>query len=154
MNSDMVFQGLAFFALIGAVGAGILVFQLKRRLNKFFAGSEAKDLESMLAELGKRVRENEDSFKNLRNDVARIDVMAEHAVQKVGMLRYNPFGDVGSDQSFALALLDHMDNGVVLSSLYAREGTRVYAKSVVKGESKYHLSDEEKEVIQRAINDE
>ena len=154
MNSDMVFQGLAFFALIGAVGAGILVFQLKRRLNKFFAGSEAKDLESMLAELGKRVRENEDSFKNLRNDVARIDVMAEHALQKVGMLRYNPFGDVGSDQSFALALLDHMDNGVVLSSLYAREGTRVYAKSVVKGESKYHLSDEEKEVIQRAINDE
>lgn len=154
MGSDIVFQGLALLALAVSVGVGVLVFQLKRRLNDFFAGSEAKDLESMLAGLGKRLRENEDSFKNLRNDVARIDVMAEHAIQKVGILRYNPFGDVGGDQSFVLALLDHADNGMVLSSLYSREGSRVYLKAIVKAESKHHLSAEEQEAIRRAMHDE
>lgn len=150
MENDLIFQGLALLAVIAAVGLGVLVLKLKKRLDEFFAGSEARDLESMLAELGKRARDNEDAFKDLRNDVARIDVMAENAVQKVGILRYNPFGDVGSDQSFAIALLDHHDNGMVISSLYSREGTRMYAKAIVKGESKGHLSDEEKEAIRRA----
>ena len=143
--SNIAFQGLAILALLIAGVTGFLVLTLKRRLDMFFQGSGAD------AELGKRLRENEEDFKSLRDDVARIDVMAEHAVQKLGVIRYNPFGDVGSDQSFALALLDHADNGAILSSLYSREGTRIYVKPIVKGESKHHLSNEEQEAIRRAI---
>ena len=149
--SNIAFQGLAILALLIAGVTGFLVLTLKRRLDMFFQGSGADDLESVVAELGKRLRENEEDFKSLRDDVARIDVMAEHAVQKLGVIRYNPFGDVGSDQSFALALLDHADNGAILSSLYSREGTRIYVKPIVKGESKHHLSNEEQEAIRRAI---
>ncbi|MBI4134320.1 MAG: DUF4446 family protein [Candidatus Terrybacteria bacterium] len=145
--SELVALAAVFFA--GA--AAVLVFRLSRRLDAFFHGGKAEDLESIIAEVGKRLRATEDEFKRLRNDVARIDVMAGNSVQKVGVVRFNPFEDVGGDQSFAIALLDFEDNGAVLSSLYTREGTRVYAKQVVKGQSRHHLSHEEEEAIRRAI---
>jgi len=72
-------------------------------------------------------------------------------VQKVGVVRFNPFKDIGGDQSFSIALLDEEDNGLVITSLYGREGNRVYAKPIEGGQSKYQLSDEEKEAISRAI---
>lgn len=142
---------LALVAVLIAAASAAMTFQLTRRLGVFFQGGKAEDLESVIAELGKRLRDNEEHFKQLRNDVARIDVMAGNAVQKVGVIRFNPFEEVGGDQSFAAALLDSEDNGVVLSSLYTREGTRVYAKPIVRGESKYHLSAEEREAIRRAL---
>lgn len=145
------FDFLAIAAALLAIGGATVAFRLSRRLDAFFRGGKAEDLESVIAEIGKRLRENEEHFKQLRNDVARIDVMAGNAVQKVGVMRFNPFEEVGGDQSFAAALLDSEDNGVVLSSLYTREGTRMYAKPIVKGESKYHLSAEEREVIRRAL---
>ncbi len=74
------------------------------------------------------------------------------SVQKVGVVRFNPFKDTGGDQSFIIALLDSNNKGVVLSSLYTREGTRVYTKPIEKGGSTYHLSKEEKEAIAKAIS--
>lgn len=142
---------MALLAIFVAGAAAIFAFRLGRRLDAFFQGGKAEDLESIIAEVGKRLRATEDEFKRLRNDVARIDVMAGNSVQKVGVVRFNPFEDVGGDQSFAVALLDSEDNGAVLSSLYTREGTRVYAKQVVRGQSRHHLSREEEEAIRRAI---
>ena len=150
MNDPLLF-GLAVIALLAALGSGVLVFRLSQRLDAFFRGGQAQDLEGVIGEVTKRLRDTEEEFKNLRNDVARIDVMAGNAVQKVGVVRYNPFQDVGGDQSFALALLDSQDNGTVISSLFTREGTRVYAKPIVKGQSKHHLSREEEEAIRRAL---
>lgn len=151
MASETIFQVLAAVAFLAASVLAFFVFRFSRRLEVFFSGGKAKDLESVMAELGKRLRDVEGDFKELRNDVARIDVMAEHSVQKVGVVRFNPFGEVGGDQSFAVALLDSEDNGVVFSSLYAREGSRVYAKPIVKGQSKHRLSDEEQEAIRQAL---
>ncbi len=70
--------------------------------------------------------------------------------QKFGVVRFNPFKDVGGDQSFSIALLDANDNGFVVTSLYSRAENRVYAKPVAAGKSKYQLSEEEKEAIARA----
>jgi hypothetical protein len=70
------------------------------------------------------------------------------------VLRYNPFDNVGGDQSFSIALLDANNNGFVITSLYAREGTRVFAKPIKNGESEFPLSEEEKEAINRAISSE
>lgn len=145
---------LAAVAFFVAVVATLIVFRFSKRLDTFFHGGQAKDLESIIGEIGKRLRDTEEEFKRLRNDVARVDVMAGNAIQKVGVLRFNPFEDVGGDQSFAAALLDSEDNGVIISSLYTREGTRVYAKPLVKGQSKYHLSREEEEAIRRALSNE
>src|SRR3989344_5821662 len=71
-------------------------------------------------------------------------------VQRVGLVRFNPFSETGGDQSFALALLNGKDNGVVLLSLHGREGTRVYVKPVKDGESTYELSKEERQAIEEA----
>ena len=142
---------LAVLALIFSCGAILLVFMLKQRFNDFFNVGKGEGLEGVLAEQGKKTRDMAEDLKKLRNDVARIDIMAEASVQKVGMVRFNPFDDTGGDQSFAVAMLDSADNGIAVSSLHSREGTRVYAKQIIKGESRNHLTDEEKEAIRRAI---
>lgn len=72
--------------------------------------------------------------------------------QKIGIVRYNAFKDTGSDLSFSLAILDAHNNGVVLNGIYARDSSNIYAKPVENGESKYVLSNEEKEAIYKAMN--
>lgn len=72
-------------------------------------------------------------------------------IQKIGLIRFNPFKDTGGDQSFILSLVDGKDTGVIISGLYSRSGTRWYAKRVVKGKSLEHeLSDEEKMALKEA----
>jgi len=72
-------------------------------------------------------------------------------IQKIGLVRFNPFKDTGGDQSFILSLIDGNDTGVIISGLYARSGTRWYAKKVVNGKSAEHaLSDEEKRALREA----
>jgi hypothetical protein len=72
------------------------------------------------------------------------------AIQRVGLVRFNPFEDTGGNQSFAVALLDANDDGLVVSSLHARQGTRIYAKAVARGRPEAALSDEEAEALRRA----
>jgi hypothetical protein len=80
-----------------------------------------------------------------------IEKQQQFHIQKIGLLRFNPFKDTGGDQSFILALLDSQDTGVVITALYSRSGTRWYAKRVKKGKGLDHeLSDEEKRSLQIA----
>lgn len=76
----------------------------------------------------------------------------ERSVQHVGLVRFNPFEDTGSDQSFAIALLDDRRDGVIISSLHARANTRVYAKRIVGGTSTHQLSDEETDALRAALD--
>lgn len=70
------------------------------------------------------------------------------SIHKIGLLRFNPFREIGGDQSFSLALLDDENSGAIISSLYSREGVRIYAKSIQKGQTaKYPLTEEEKHAI-------
>ena len=80
-----------------------------------------------------------------------VETRSRGSLQHVGMVRFNPFEDTGSDQSFAIALLDDRRDGIVLSSLHGRGQTRVFAKPVEGGESKHQLSDEEAQAIRVAI---
>lgn len=80
-----------------------------------------------------------------------LDESGQLHIQKVGLLRFNPFKDTGGDQSFVLALVDGNDTGIVISGLYARSGTRWYAKKIVSGKGVgYELSEEEKKAIKEA----
>ena len=91
----------------------------------------------------KDIKALEKELKNLTNDVVL-------HVQKVGLVRFNPFDELGGEHSFSLALLDGKDTGFVLTGLHTRERTRVYIKPVKKGKSKQSLSDEEKKVLEKA----
>jgi hypothetical protein len=80
-----------------------------------------------------------------------LEARSRGSLQHIGMVRFNPFEDTGSDQSFAIALLDDRRDGIVLSSLHGRGQTRVFAKPVEGGESKHQLSDEEAQAIRIAV---
>ena len=100
-----------------------------------------------------RVERVEKQNAEIRNLIETIDTNMDNCIQKIGMVRYNAFKDTGSDLSFALAMLDEKNNGVVLNGIYSREMSNIYAKPVEKGKSKYTLSEEEQQAIQKAIED-
>ncbi|OGZ33520.1 MAG: hypothetical protein A2Y98_01115 [Candidatus Portnoybacteria bacterium RBG_19FT_COMBO_36_7] len=126
------------------------IWQLKKKLKMLFHGGKAQDLEGVIFEQIKRLRETERGMREINKFVQYLEKMAFKSVQKVGVVRFNPFSETGSDQSFCVAFLDLGDNGVTISGLFTREGTRLYVKPLTDGESKYPLSSEEKEAIEVA----
>jgi hypothetical protein len=80
-----------------------------------------------------------------------IEARSQRSLQHIGMVRFNPFEDTGSDQSFAIALLDDRRDGIVISSLHGRANTRIFAKPVTDGTSEHNLSDEEAQAIRVAV---
>jgi len=97
-------------------------------------------------------RNLEKSFEKLSEGLENLKKESRFSIQKIGIVRFNPFSEVGSDQSFSIALLNGNNDGVVITSIYAREGNRVYGKSIKNGASKYSLSDEEKKAISKAMS--
>ena len=97
------------------------------------------------------------SFKDLKKDFQKVSSELEElkkknhfALQKTGIVRFNPYKDIGGDQSFSIALLNEKDNGFIITSLYGREGNRIYAKPVKNGTSDYSLSKEEQVALDKA----
>jgi hypothetical protein len=116
-----------------------------------FSGKEAKDLESIILAHTKEISELDKEIQELFEISNKIHALAQRSIHKVGIVRFNPFKDIGGDQSFALALLDGKNSGLVISSLHTREGTRIYSKPIIQGESgKYTLTEEEKSAIKTA----
>lgn len=103
-------------------------------------------------EMQRRIEELEKRVQELQSDLEGYKEMMRSALTSVGIIRFNPFHEVGSDQSFSVALLDQEQNGFVLTSHYLQEANRVYAKPIKKGKSEYPLSQEEQEAIERALN--
>lgn len=126
--------------------------KLKNKYNKFMkkignGKNIEEDLENYMYRVERVERQNAEIIsycKNLDDEVAK-------CIQKVGMVRYSAFKDTGSDLSFAVAMLDENNDGVVFNGIYSREMSNIYAKPVKKGVSEYTLSEEEREAIRRAI---
>jgi cell division protein FtsL len=126
------------------------LWQVKRKLKTFFNGKKATDLEGVLFEEIKRLKKAEKDIEQLFNSSKILKKMASQSIQKIGIVRFNPFKETGGNQSFAIALLDSKDNGLVISSLFTRQGTRIYSKPIEAGQSKYSLSKEEIEALGKA----
>jgi len=118
----------------------------------FLRGKKVIDVEEVVESQTKIIKEIKKDIKTLSQWNSELQKISDISITKVGVVRFNPFKDTGGDQSFAIALLDSNNNGLVLSSLYTREGTRVYTKPIEKEISNYNLSDEEKEAIEKAIH--
>jgi len=108
---------------------------------------EPESLKGVLKEL-KTLKNN---FSGLAKDLKELKIESRSHFKRIGFVRYNPFTGVGGDQSFSLALLDDYNNGIIITSLFSREGNRVYSKIIEKGVSPHVLSDEEKQAIKEAI---
>jgi len=125
---------------------------IKKKSEVFFQGKEGKNLEDLIIKNSCDIKDLDKEIQELYNISNKIHNLSLRSVHKFGVVRFNPFGDIGGDQSFCAAFLDGKNNGLVISSLHTKEGTRVYSKPVVKGESdKYQLTEEEKRVIKLVI---
>ena len=112
----------------------------------------ATSLHDLLAGNADAVERASERMSEMEAMQATIEQRTRHSLQHIGMVRFNPFEDTGSDQSFAIAMLDDARNGVVISGLHGRSNTRIFAKPVEAGASSNQLSDEESEAIRIALS--
>ena len=155
MSSDTA-AAIAIAALVVGVLALLLAMWLllrTRRLARLgaFRPEMPADLQNALEREIERVDGLTLNVQDLADRLPGVERQAGAALQRVGIVRYNPFADTGGQQSFAVALLDARGSGFVISSLHSRQATRVYLKQVNQGRSDTALSDEESEAIRRAL---
>jgi Protein of unknown function (DUF4446) len=153
LGAAVIALGIAVLVLLVIVAIQARrVGRLARRIDGLTRGSEGRSLEAVLdAHLDKVLGVAHD-VDELSARSAVLEANGRRAVQRVGLVRYNPFEETGGNQSFALALTDANGNGIVISSLHARAGTRLYAKAVAAGRSDAALSAEEAEALRIALS--
>lgn len=128
------------------------VNRLRRRFERFMnPNSKNHNVETMLLDNIKLINEVRAVNDRIKIEQDYINNRLKTCIQYMGIVRYNTFEDVGGDLSYAIALMDEDKNGVVLNSLYYREGCYTYGKPLINGESKYQLSEEEQQAIDKAI---
>lgn len=142
--------GLAV-ALLWILGLTLQFLKLKNHYNSLISGTNKKTLEGVLTSIVQDVRTTKKDIVHLSDRCATIEKEQLLHIQKIGLLRFNPFKDTGGDQSFIMAMLDANDTGVVITALYSRSGTRWYAKRVVSARGVEHeLSEDEKKALKMA----
>lgn len=150
-NNVVISLAVALVALASwVVVLQVRLHRLSSQYARLMTGMDNTNLEGVLNQHVDQVREALSTVSTLKDKTKRMDQTLRHAVQWMGVVRFNPFRNTGGDQSFAWAVVDGYGNGVVLTSLHARENTRVFAKPVHGWESPYSLTEEEKQAIVRA----
>lgn len=124
--------------------------KLKNKYYKFMNGLSGANIEEVIEDCIDKTNGVIGKNRELEYQLNTIKRNMYYCVQKIGVVRYNAFDNVGSDLSFSIALMDNNDDGVVLSSLYSRESSSTYAKPVAGGKSKHALSAEEIKAIDLA----
>lgn len=139
--------------LLFLIGLKYLVgIHRKLRQYRFLSkNGEDKDLESILLNISEQVRFTAQNLNKLEERFVTHLVKAQKHLQHQGLVRFQAFPNIGGDQSFGLALLDGDGNGIVLSSIFGRDESRIYCKPVEKGKSSYTLSKEEQQAIDLAL---
>jgi len=143
---------LLFGLIIGwQLVLSILFYQISKYQKKLSKGVGVKDLKTVLEKILKDYGEHSQKISEIIKSVKALEQDGTYHVQKIGLVRFNPYGDTGGNQSFCLAVLDNNDSGFIISSLHGRETTRLYAKPIKKGKAQnFELSAEEKEAIKNA----
>lgn len=142
---------MGVLAIVLAVRVGRVERQLRALTRGAGPGSASLSLGEVIARQGERLESVREQIDSLRLNVSALDTSVTNSVQKVGFVRFNPFQDTGGDQSFALALLDRRGDGVVISSLHSRTGTRFYARPIKGGAANSSMSEEESQAVQQAM---
>jgi len=137
-------------AVLALAGVILLLVRQERLLGQyryFMTGATGASLEAVLRDHVAQEGQTVDQVRTVDKLARRLEGEGVFHLQRLAIVRFNPFRDTGGDQSFAIALADGQGNGVILSSLHARDMTRVYAKPLEKWQSAYTLTDEEKQAI-------
>ncbi len=146
--------GLGVLTLILLIVVIVCLVRMKKLYRKYDAFMRGKDAES----LEERILDQIEEIKNLKlEDRANKDSMKsinkklQKTYQKLGLVKYDAFKGMGGQSSFALTLLDQMDNGIVMNAIHSREGCYLYIKEITGGESEIVLGKEEAESLKKAL---
>lgn len=123
------------------------VAYLEWRLKRLLRGRSASSLEEVIVTLGENVKQTDKINEEIQQHLIKMEERLRRSIQHVKTVRFNPFADQGGNHSFATALLDEHGNGTVISTLYSRDKTSVYAKPVQNRTSEFELSTEERQAI-------
>lgn len=153
-DSDYIIIGLAaalLLLLILTIANMAQMCKLKKNYRIFMTGKDAKNLETVLIERLQQVDDliasNQANEKNIENIVKEMRL----TYQKMGLIKYDAFHEMGGKLSFSLAMLDMRNNGFIINAMHTREGCYTYIKEIVDGNSIIILSEEEKEALDRAM---
>lgn len=133
------------------INANLKYGRLKASYASFMRGRDGKNLEDSILDKFEELDEIASLALKNRQEIKKVDEDLKGTLQKVGILRYDAFNEMGGNLSFALTLLDGNNSGYIINSMHSREGCYNYIKEIVKGESYIELSEEEAESLERAI---
>jgi hypothetical protein len=128
----------------------IFVFFQTRFMHRLVKDSDEKDLVKVLKKILEKQDTNSKDLEKLRKEIVRQETESFGHVQKIGLIRFNPFRETGGAHSFSLAILDGTNTGVIITGIHTRERTRLYSKEVIKGKSDSELSAEEVKALEQA----
>ncbi len=146
-----VLAGLVVLLLIGFTVQSARLGRAVRTYRGLVRDGEGGTLHDRLVGSAEQAVKATERMRELEATHATIEGRTRRSLQHIGLVRFNPFEDTGSDQSFAIALLDDQRDGIVLSSLHGRANTRLFAKPVSDGGSSHNLSEEETQAIRIAV---
>lgn len=144
---DYIFWGATLFWFLGLSLASVWLYRFLKRLA---GGTKEKELIKILEKILSDQSKNSQSIEELTKQIEEVKQDSAFHIQKVGLIRFNPFSEVGGDHSFSVALLDANNTGFVATSIHTRDRTRVYAKVIKKGKSEIELSKEESKALTEA----
>ena len=136
--------------LLAIVIGTLWIIKTEKRLKRFFVGKKAKDLEDTIINLEDEITKLKKAKENAEKEIKEINLKLKKSIRGLETIRFNPFPDQGSNQSFAIGMLNEEGDGVILSSLYSRERMSVFAKPIKNGKSEYELTEEEKKSLEKA----
>ena len=130
------------------------VGRVENKYKRLMKGTSNKNLEEILLERLNSIDEAKEISEKALKECERLELKIKDCIQKVAIMRYKAFENVGSDLSFSIAMLDDKNDGVILTGIYGRQESTTYAKPIDKGISRYDLSEEELYVLNEASNKE
>ena len=154
---QLVFYVTIALSVVSIILAVVLIIvlcklkTLKRRVDSLTRGKDTESLEDIIVSYLERVESLEEGEEITRAALNAIKDNLKITYQKTGLVKYDAFREMSGALSYSLALLDKENNGVLISSMYSREGCYTYAKEIIKGESKINLSEEEAEALKQAV---
>ncbi|MHC6181535.1 DUF4446 family protein [Clostridium sp. JNZ X4-2] len=157
INSLQLYVVIGLFVVaIILIIMNVIIFKslnrLEKRYKRLMRGSNNKNLEELII----KYLDNVDNVKKGSEDIKKLydnlSLRIKYCIQKISIIRYRAFEDVGSDLSFSIALLDEKNDGVIITGIYGRDESTTYAKPIDSGMSRYELSQEEKQVLEECIN--
>ena len=145
-------MGIMVFVLLYMVRVSMKLTRFMKKYRIFMRGKDAVSLEKAFSQKFLEVDKIVELNKIHANEIRRIKEIQSRTANKIGIVKYDAFPDVGGRLNFALAMLDESDSGFVLNAIHGRDGCYTYIKEIVKGESYVALGQEEKEALRQAVN--